>query len=181
LQDQFNNKLHILVNNAAITDPTPIDTLSAPRIQDFLTGNITFPLLLMQAVLPALQPSSHIINISSEAVRIASSGVMVYAATKAALESLTRSWAQELGKRPGMQGTTVNAICVGLTNTELWTRYPVEVRGPVEEANFRTTDVADRIAEVDDVALVAGFLAGDASRWMSGSVLEATGGRAKIF
>jgi 3-oxoacyl-[acyl-carrier protein] reductase len=106
---------------------------------------------------------------------------MVYAATKAALETLTRYWAQELGKRPGMEGTTVNAICVGLTNTELWTRYPVEIRGPVEAENFKTTDVADRIAEVDDIAQVAGYLAGDGSRWMSGSVLEATGGRTKVF
>jgi 3-oxoacyl-[acyl-carrier protein] reductase len=148
---------HILVNKAAIADPTPIGALSASRIQDFLTGNISFPLLLMHAALPALQPSSRISNISSESARIVSPGIVVYAATKAALESLTRSWAHELGMRPGTQGTTVNAVCVGLTNTELWTRYSVEVRGPVEEANFRTTDVADRIAEVDDVALVAGF------------------------
>jgi 3-oxoacyl-[acyl-carrier protein] reductase len=106
---------------------------------------------------------------------------MVYAATKAALETLTRYWAKELGKRPGMEGTTVNAICVGLTNTELWTSYPVEIRAPLEEENWKTTDVADRIAEVDDIAQVAGFLAAEGSRWTSGSVLEATGGRAKVF
>lgn len=76
----------------------------------------------MQGLLQAFQPSNRIINILSEAARKARSNVIVYAATKGALEAMTRCWALELGKRPGMEGTTVNAICVGIANTELWTR-----------------------------------------------------------
>lgn len=105
----------------------------------------------------------------------------VYAASKAALESLTRSWADELGKRPGMEGTTVNAVCVGFTKTDAFNNIPKERRDPLVESDAKEVTVGNRIAESEDIADVVGLIVSEKARWISGSVVSATGGKAKIL
>ncbi|KAI9821652.1 MAG: hypothetical protein M1827_002233 [Pycnora praestabilis] len=175
--------VNILVNNAACAEMSFLVDIDKAHIHRVMTGNVQTPTLLVQALLPYFQPNSRIINISSVSTRISSQNAltMVYGASKAAMEALTIRWADCLGKRKGMEGTTANAVSVGPTNTELWTQNtPEEYRARIKEDIMSKTAVGHRIGEVDDIVEIVGFLAGDGSRWVSGSVVSANGGYAKI-
>lgn len=91
-----------------------------------------------------------------------------------------RKWADELGKHPGMEGTTFNSVSVGFTKTEAYHRIPAEFRNKLEAADAAEVAVGNRIGEVDDVADVVGLLVSEKARWISGSVVDASGGKAKI-
>lgn len=111
--ETLGGKVNILVQNAAIVEVAPVDYITQEHISRLLTANIEAAVLLVQALLPQFQPASRIINISSEGGRDSQIVTLVYGACKSALESMTRVWADALGKREGMQGTTVNAVAVG--------------------------------------------------------------------
>jgi 3-oxoacyl-[acyl-carrier protein] reductase len=91
----------------------------------------------------------------------------VYAATKAAVESLTRSHATELGPR----GITVNAVAPGPTATDMYEAFPAETKDLVA----RTIPLG-RLGSPDDVAPVVAFLASDDAQWVTGQVIAASGG-----
>lgn len=111
--ESLGGKVNILVQNAAIVEVAPVDYITQEHVSRLLTANIEAAIFLVQALLPHFQPASRIINISSEGARDSQIVTLVYGACKSALESMTRVWADALGKREGMQGTTVNAIAVG--------------------------------------------------------------------
>ncbi|KAH8747029.1 hypothetical protein F5883DRAFT_721417 [Diaporthe sp. PMI_573] len=144
---------------------------------------------LIQALLPHFGPSSRIVNISSEGARQGQTApvTLLYSATKAALESMTRVWADALGTRPGMEGTTVNSLIVGVTKTgDTATGLPEGLPDiePVREmvrAKKSACSVGERLGEVDDVADVVDFLCSEKSRWVSGSAVSANGGAVKIL
>jgi 3-oxoacyl-[acyl-carrier protein] reductase len=107
-----------------------------------------------------------------------------------------RQWADELGTHSGMEGTTFNSVSVGLTKTEAYSRIPAEIRDKLTAADAAEVAVANRIGEVQDVADVVGLLVSEKARvrarcldlnvansfqWISGSVVDATGGKAKIM
>lgn len=80
-----------------------------------------------------------------------------------------------------MEGTTFNSVSVGLTKTDAWNRIPPEVREKFEEADAKEVTVGNRVGEPEDVADVVGMLVSEKARWISGSVVDATGGKAKVF
>lgn len=80
-----------------------------------------------------------------------------------------------------MMGTTVNAISVGLTNSDAWKSMPEAVQKAVLDKDLPTISVGPRIAECEDIADIVGFLVSEKSRWVSGSVIGATGGAVKIL
>lgn len=106
-------KVNILVQNAAVVEVAPVDYITQEHVTRLLTANVEAAVFLVQALLPHFQPASRIVNISSEGGRDSQIVTLVYGACKSALESMTRVWADALGKRDGMQGTTVNAVAVG--------------------------------------------------------------------
>ena len=105
----------------------------------------------------------------------------VYSGTKSAIESMTRGWADNLGRREFMLGTTVNAVSVGLTKSDAWDALPEAAQKRVLESDLPTISVGSRIAETEDIADIVGFLVSEKSRWVSGSVVGATGGAVKIL
>ncbi|TLD11768.1 hypothetical protein PspLS_11644 [Pyricularia sp. CBS 133598] len=119
VKENLDAKVNILVQNAALQETMPIEAVDDHHVRRMLTGNVTTAVMLVQALLPHFTPDSRIVNISSEAARQNQpAGVaLVYAATKAALESMTRVWADALGTRSGMERTTVNSVIVGITKT----------------------------------------------------------------
>lgn len=174
--------VNILVQNAAVAEIRPIDAIDEAHVRRSLTGNVETAVFLVQALLPHFAPDSRIVNISSEGARLSGPGGLVYGACKAALESMTRVWAEELGKRPGMERTTVNALSVGLTNTDLLKSMPRD--DPVFRAlteRTRLVSVEERLGEPDDIAEIAGWLATERARWVTGSVINANGGVTKIL
>lgn len=121
-------------------------------------------------------------NISSQGARLSAPGMLVYSASKAALESMTRGWAEELGKRPGMERTTANALSVGVVRTDLVKRLPADdpmLKGM--EALSKLVSVEERMGEPEDIAEIVGWLCTEKARWVTGSVMCASGGVTKIL
>ncbi|KAK7702401.1 hypothetical protein SLS64_009693 [Diaporthe eres] len=174
-------RVDILVQNAAVAEARLVDDIDGAHVRRMLAGNLEAAVLLVQALLPRLQPNSRVVNVSSGAARSATPGSLVYAAAKAGLEALTRNWAAELGRRPGMEGTTFNALSVGATDTDLLAEIPDEVAEGLVEREKTACNVGPRIGTVDDIAEIAGWLCSEKSRWVTGSVMCANGGVYKIL
>lgn len=164
----FGDKIDILVNNAgvllgrSITETTPEDYA---KIFDV---NVRAPLLMTKAVVPHMRKPGRIINLSSVGARIGPPNMALYAGSKAAIEGITRSLAQELGH----DGTTVNAVAPGATESQMLDDVPKDF----VDAQLKITAVENRVAEVDDVARIVAWLASEDAKWISGQTISASGG-----
>lgn len=91
-----------------------------------------------------------------------------YAATKAAVEQLTRIFAKEMGKR----GITANIVSPGPVDTELFRTG----KAPEDIERMKVMAALGRLGEVDDIAQVVLFLVSNAARWISGQNIRVNGG-----
>ena len=161
-------KIDILVNNAAIFVPSPIESVDITAYERLFDTNVKGVVATTIAVLPQMNDGGRIINISSGAARGKFAGFSFYAATKAALEALTRGWAQDLGKRQ----ITVNAIAPGTTATDMLEQgLPEEMK-----KEFINKTALGRIGEAADIADAVAFLASSDGRWVTGQTLDCDGG-----
>ena len=164
-------RLDILVNNAALALSTRFEKIPEEEWRRAMDVNITAPFLLIRAVLPAMKAAGwgRIINISSTAGKTVSTlGGAHYTTSKAALLGLTRAAAKELGQ----YGITVNAICPGLIDTEL-TR---EHASPDDLAAYARSFPIQRLGEAVEVADLICFLASEQAGYITGTVLNVSGG-----
>jgi NAD(P)-dependent dehydrogenase (short-subunit alcohol dehydrogenase family) len=107
-------RVDVLVNNAGVFTGMPLADVTAERIEQLFATNVTAPSLVASAALPALREHrGTIINVSSTFGHRPIAGAAHYAASKAAIEALTRSWALELAA----DGVRVNAIAPGPTES----------------------------------------------------------------
>lgn len=166
----FGKHIDILVNNAAIEIHPALDKVTKEDFNRVYHINVLHPLLLNQAVLPYLRQPGRVINVSSVGARIGIPQMSLYASSKAALEGLTRSLAAELGKE--VEGTTVNAIAPGPIVSDMLDGIPDEVKNAQRDA----TPVAKRFGEPNEVANVVAWLASPEASWISGQVLNVSGG-----
>ena len=176
LQTHFpNRKVDIIINNASLTPLVALGDLTCDILTNTFQANITFPTLLVQILLPYISRSgsARIINISSEGSKLARPRASAYSASKAALESLTRTWAKELGQE--YNGLTCNAVLPGMVETDLWERLPAE-RKAFWEPVIRETAVEGRLGRAEEVAGMVVWLAGDEAVWVSGACLAVNGG-----
>ncbi|KAJ4368193.1 hypothetical protein N0V83_006549 [Neocucurbitaria cava] len=120
------NKIDILVLNAAYNTRPKVGAATTADIQLSLTANLHWPILLVEELVRAhlFNPNARIVVLSSDRVRSPTPGSSIFNATKAGLESLARSWAVELPL--SFPGTTVNAVSVGLTDTPGLRAFPAE-------------------------------------------------------
>lgn len=179
LKENFNNKLDIFILNASYNVRPKLGTASEAYIQNSLVANLHWPIVLIENIVQQslLQPSSRIVLISSDRVRDPSPGSSLFNATKAGLESLTRSWALELPL--SFPGTTVNAVSVGLTDTPGLRSFPpaaVEALKAQRLKKVKVVGEGGRMGYAEDVADVVGWLVSEKARWVSGSVVAANGG-----
>ncbi|KAG7038469.1 NAD(P)-binding protein [Colletotrichum scovillei] len=164
--------IHILVNNAALDPDSPTPVLKSPGqlFDRCMQVNAKAPLELVSAVVPNLpHAGGRIISISSVLARRPDVPFAAWASSKAALECLSRFWAQELA---ALHGLTSNVIAIGPTMTDYHAQDPPEV---LEELS-RLPSAAKRLGTIDDVAQIVAFLASDASRWINGDVIQGNGG-----
>ncbi|MET9270620.1 SDR family oxidoreductase [Kribbella sp. NPDC003557] len=162
-------RLDVLVNNAAAQPAGPIDTDTEAAFDRLMAVNVRAPYFLIQRLLPTMSDEGRIVSISSVATRMANPAQTSFAMTKGALETMTRTLAQQLGAR----GITVNAVAPGATRTEANGAF-FEVPGLTELIVARTA--LGRLGGGDDVAEVVAFLASPAARWITGQVVDASGG-----
>ena len=159
----------VLINNAAISSFSLLSDLSLAEWERTLAINLTAPFLYSKAVIPAMvsKKSGKIINISSIWGLVGSSCEAHYSATKAGLIGLTKALAKELGP----SGITVNAIAPGVINTEMNASLDEQAL-----ASLRDETPLMRIGECSEVARVALFLASDAATFITGDVINVSGG-----
>jgi NAD(P)-dependent dehydrogenase (short-subunit alcohol dehydrogenase family) len=164
-------RVDVLVNNAAVAIRKPSDELTADEIQHVLDVNVRGVLLLTVAVLPTMLAagSGSIISISSISGVRGTPRRAVYAASKAAIDGLTRALAMEYGPR----GIRANAVAPGVVPTALWVENLAKP-GVTEEV--LATIPTRRLTEAEEIADVVTFLASDASRAITGETISADGG-----
>ncbi|MFE0045582.1 SDR family oxidoreductase [Streptomyces albireticuli] len=161
--------LDILVNNAAVAPAGPLGVTTRQEFDRLFAVNVRAPYFIIQRALPLLRDGGRIITISSVATRMANPGQTSFAMTKGAVETMSTTLANELGAR----GITVNAVAPGATRTATNGAF-FEAPGLAERIAGMTA--LDRLGGPGDIADVVAFLASDAARWITGQVIDASGG-----
>ena len=163
-------KIDILINNAAILLSGPLEEINLDQFDQLFNTNVRGVVTTTMATLPLFNDGGRIINISSRAARASIADFSFYSATKAAIEALTRCWAQELGKRQ----ITVNAIATGTTETDMLEK------GLSDDAkqSFVSKTALGRVGQPSDIADAVAFFASADSGWITGKTIECDGGLA---
>ncbi|GAA3564146.1 SDR family NAD(P)-dependent oxidoreductase [Amycolatopsis ultiminotia] len=159
--------LDVLVNNVGVDGVAWFSELSQAEWTRVMTHNVDSAFVVTQAALELLSDGSSIVNVgSSVALRGRARGVH-YTTSKAALIGFTRALAKDVGER----GIRVNLVAPGLTETEPGAGLPAHM---VERIVGMTA--LKRLGQPEDVAEAVAFLAGDASRYVTGATLTVDGG-----
>jgi len=170
--------LDILVNNAGISGvgpPKPSVDTPLEEWEKVLAVNVTAPFLFCQAVLPGMVERGRgtILNVSSMAGLLSLPGRISYAASKAALISVTKTLALECAR----SGVRINAICPSWADTPF---IAARMAQPELRSQVEATIPVGRVATPDEIADVALFLLSPASRYMTGSAVVVDGGMSLI-
>jgi 3-oxoacyl-[acyl-carrier protein] reductase len=165
-------RLDILVNNAGIYKYVPLGDITPEEFHRQFDINVLGTLLATKEAAKHFGPEGgSVINLSSVVSEAAFANASIYSATKAAIDSITRVLAAELGPRK----IRVNAIAPGVVETE--GTHTAGMIGSDFEKNAVALTPLGRIAQPDDIARVALFLASDASGWITGERILTSGGR----
>ena len=164
-------KLDILVNNAGIYEFLPLENVTEEHFHKHFDVNVLGPLLATQEAAKYFgSEGGSVINISSNASMSAPPTASVYSATKAALDTITKSLAKELGPRK----IRVNAINPGMVETD--GVRDAGFLGSDFQKLFESQSALGRIGQPDDVAPAVVFLASPDSGWITGETLVVSGG-----
>ena len=165
-------RLDMLINNAAASVTADFVAQNAEQIRRQIEVNLVAPILLVHEALPLFPVGGSIVNVTSAGARyqgMPPAGMSAYAPSKAGLNQFTRVLATELGPR----GIRVNAVAPGLTDTEI-AAEAVKNEALVPELVAITP--LGRVGQPIDVARVILFLVSDAAAWVTGQVVDASGG-----
>ena len=160
----------VLINNAAIAQEKPFDTITDADWDYMMAVNLRGPFVCCQEVLPEMIKKGwgRIINIASIGGQWGGYNQVHYAAAKAGLINLTRS----LAKIYSSQGITTNAVAPGLVGTDMSSN---EIDSEVGKEKMRNIPIG-RIATVEEIAKVVVFLASDAASYVIGQTINVNGG-----
>lgn len=164
-------RVDILVNNAGVYEFAPIEEVTSEHYHKMFDLNVLGLLLATKQAVKHFGPGGgSVINISSVAATTALAQTSVYSATKAAVDSITRTLASELGPRK----IRVNAVNPGMVETE-----GVHAAG-ISDSEFRTQvekqTPLGRIGQPQDIAPTVVFLASEDAGWITGQTWHVSGG-----
>lgn len=163
-------QLDIFVSNAAIAAASPLGQTDLTDIKMMTMVNLIAPFKLVNRLTPHMSDGGAILTLSVSATqRIFSPDFAYFSATKAAVDCLVRHWAVALGSR----GIRVNAIAPGVIEANFRAQL-------LKDATFRhdleSATALKRIGQIDDVVDIVEFLTSNKSRWITGQVIDASGG-----
>jgi 3-oxoacyl-[acyl-carrier protein] reductase len=166
---EFGN-VNVLVNNAAIYQPAPFDRVDEAAFDRHFNLNVKGLFFSIQEAVNLFgDRGGSVINISSIAALSPKPNLVVYSATKAAVDAITKGLAAELGPRKIL----VNSVLPGATDTEGFRAMP-------GSSDFRSYVASQtplgRIGQPRDIANVVSFLAGDEAGWITGQLIAVSGG-----
>ncbi|HSE64145.1 MAG TPA: 3-oxoacyl-[acyl-carrier-protein] reductase [Thermoanaerobaculia bacterium] len=162
-------QIDVLVNNAGITEDNLVLRMSRESWDRVLTTNLTGAFLLTQAVVKSMvrRRYGRIVNVTSIVGLMGNAGQANYAAAKAGLVGLTKSVARELGSR----NVTCNAVAPGFIETAMTDRMTEEAR-----AALTGQIPLQRLGRPEDVANAVAYLASEEAGYVTGTVLNVSGG-----
>ncbi|KAB2353282.1 SDR family oxidoreductase [Actinomadura montaniterrae] len=162
--------IDIIVNNAGLGLGAHLTSLTEEEFDEVFAINVRAPFFIVQQGLDRMRDGGRIINISSCAARLAMPEMIAYGSTKSALDTFTRNLAKELGPR----GITANSVAQGIVGTDINSGW---LRGNAEaESHAGSLAALGRLGQTSDVADIVAFLASDDARWITGGVIDASGG-----
>lgn len=159
----------ILVNNAGIALSASIEETTEQTFDEVMAVNVKAPFFLIQQALLRLRDGGRIINLASATTRISLPALPAYSMSKGAINTLTLSLSNQLGPR----GITINAILPGFVETDMNAETLQYPEGRKFGADF---SIFGRWGQPEDVADIAAFLASPDSRWVTGQLIDASGG-----
>lgn len=163
--------IDILINNAAITEDSLTRKMSDEQWHSVINVNLTGVFNMTRHIGPYMQKNGggSIINISSVVGEFGNIGQANYAASKAGVIGLTKSWAKEFSMKSG--NVRVNAISPGYTMTDMLKTIPQDLL-----ATFASQTMLGRLAQPIEIARSALFLASDDASYITGHELSVNGG-----
>ena len=170
--------LDIIVNNAFVSNfeaMQPFESITLDGFSKQMNGNVFGMISIIQAALPHLpSKGGRVINTSSVASKIGNTDpVVMYGASKAAVDSVTRSLAVIYGAKTG---ATFNSVSVGATLTDSTKKVVEAGAQQIVAENVADVTAEKRMGLPEDVALVFAFLASEEARWINGANIAANGG-----
>lgn len=161
-------RIDILVNNAAIMDCVPISDVTEEMFDRHFAVNVKGTYFACQQAMKHMEQGGTIINFSTSVSGAMLPTYSVYAATKGAVEQLTRQLAKEFGAKD----IVVNCVAPGQVSTELF------LNGKSDELvdSFRRMNAFGRLGEPEDIANVIDLLVSDKARWITGQTIRVNGG-----
>lgn len=163
-------KVDVLVNNAGVYEFATTFETDDDDFDFHFDTNLRAPYILVQKLVPGMIERGHgsVVNISTVAAGTPAAGAGIYGASKAALDLLTKLWADEFGAA----GVRVNAVAPG----------PIETEGTAEMADviegLGRTRALQRVGEPDEIARAVAFIASPVASYINGAILPVDGGAA---
>ncbi|MGO1166186.1 MAG: SDR family NAD(P)-dependent oxidoreductase [Janibacter sp.] len=165
---QEQGELAVVVDCVGGWDYPRITDLTSEQINDSLALNLVSGLLVLREAARRVADNGRVVMISSAAAKVAPARQSTYAAAKAGLEAATRVTAKEVAKR----GVTVNVVRPGATDTE----YMRSITADKAIEAMSSSNAMRRLGTPEDIAGVVSLLVSEDARWITGDVLDASGG-----
>lgn len=161
--------IDILVNNVGWAGDDPFVTRTDSEIRSLVDVNLMSTMFVCREVGATMidRGTGRIINIASDAGRVGSGGQAVYAATKGAVVSFTKSLAREWAKK----GITANCVAPGITDTPLWSETSERIK-----TLLLAGVPLKRVGQPEEIASAVTFFASDQASYITGQVLSVSGG-----
>lgn len=161
--------LDILINNIGGGSYATVPSTTEEHYDRTFNNNVRIPFFLTQQLIPHLSEGGRVVNISSAASRLAGKDFVIYSMSKAALDMFTRVLAKELGPKR----IPVNSVCPGFNATE---SNEAELNNATVKKQIEDNTLLGRFGEPEDIADIVYALVSPEGRWVTGQVIEASGG-----
>lgn len=170
--------LDILFANAGGGEFTPLPSVTEAQFEKYVNINFKGTLFTVQKALPLLRPGSAVVITGSTSSVEGAPAFGVYAATKAALRSLTRTWASDLKGRD----IRVNIVVPGAVVTPAYKSELKLTDAQIEQFKARMAELTPlgRVGQPDEIAKAVSFLASDDASYITGAELFVDGGKTQV-